>query len=92
MKTLTLLLIAGVAVAQAPLNDAQRLEIRNAQVEMLNVEIEIATTEAHLKDLYQMRPKVRAVFEAAKAKVTPKGWVLQPDLSLLPEKTPEPTQ
>ncbi len=89
MKRLVLILVASVAAAQAPLNDAQRLKIRNAQVAMLNVEIEIASLESRLKDLYQQRPQARAAFEAAKAAETPKGFVIIEDLSIVPEKKPE---
>lgn len=90
MKTLLLFTIAISLFAQdktPELTDKQKIQIREAQVNLLSVEAEKATLESRLKDLNQSLPVAQRQLQEALRAVAPKGYTVQNDLTL--KKDPE---
>lgn len=80
---LVLLSISALAADAPVITVEQKLAIREAQLAVANNRAEIAEIESRLKDLYQKRPAFQKAFDDARAKVTPEGWNLQPDMTLV---------
>ncbi len=81
--TVTLILAAGLLAQDMPvLTEAQKLKVREIQLEIANTQIES----------YRAAEKYRAAMErlsaalaAAAKEATPKGYILTPELKLVPE-------
>lgn len=80
MKTLLVLLILSVSAfaADPVLTDSQKLKVRDAQVKIMAL-------QDQLRQIQDAAKKASDDLDTIVKQVTPKGWVLQLDLKLLPE-------
>ena len=83
-RTIFFLTITALLAADAPvLTPEQRLAVREAQLALSDNRAEIAETQDRLNNLLRQRPVLQAKFDQARAAVTPEGWNLQPDMTLV---------
>jgi hypothetical protein len=80
VKTLlTVMLFSVSAFAADPvLTDSQKLKVRDAQIKVMALQDQLRQTQDAAK-------KASDDLDAIVKQVTPKGWLLQLDLKLLPE-------
>lgn len=80
---LALVILSAQAADTPVLTVEQKLSVRETQVALVENRAAIAEAESHLRDLYLQRPVVQKAFEDARAKATPEGWLMRPDLGLV---------
>ena len=68
----------------------QKLAIREAQLAVSGLTAEKAQLENRYKDIVPALEKAQKALEAKVAELTPKGFVLQGDMTLKPEENPKP--
>lgn len=90
MKTLLAFLVLSVsALAADPvLTDSQKYQVRDAQIKVMTLQEQLHQAQAAANQLPQIQDAAKKAsddLDALIKKYTPKGWVLQLDLKLIPE-------
>lgn len=75
--------------AKAPtLTSDQKLKVRDAQVKVADLDRQRMALQEQFRQVQESLTKASDEFNAVIKEVTPKGYVLQMDLTLIPDTTP----
>jgi hypothetical protein len=76
----------SIASCAPILTDTQKLAIRDAQIKVAMLDARRAKAEAEYREISSQLKQAAQDLDAAVAKVTPSGYKLPLDLTLIPEK------
>lgn len=68
------------------LTDTQKLQVREVQLTLVTIQAEKAMLESRLKDLDRALPVATEAVNRKLKEVAPKGYVVKPDLTVIPEQ------